>query len=87
MVRVIGGAEGFPFGIGCHGRTLFASGDERRQDICAGKGRVRRDRLLPKDQPLQPRADAIDGGLLGAGRGAATRRFGLNAKNRKEPFE
>jgi len=62
-------------GIGWHGHPLFASGDGRREDICAGEDRFRRDRLLPEDQPLQPRSDAITGGLLGAERGDAMLQF------------
>jgi hypothetical protein len=39
--------------------------------ICAGEGRVRRDRLLLEDQPLRSRAHAVAGGLPGAQRGDA----------------
>ena len=44
--------RGLPSGIGRHGRPLHAVGNERREDVCAGEGYVRRDRLLPKDQLL-----------------------------------
>ena len=85
LVRCINGAQSSAPINGWQSGYVSTIAGKRLKDARAGEGRVRRDRLLPEDQPLQPRAKAIPIGLPRAG--SAIRRLGLNPKNRKEPFE
>ena len=72
-------------GIGVHRGVVIAVGDEQRQDFCAGKGKVRSNRLLPEDKSLRPRAYAVTGGVRCAE--CVHEVVWFKRKNRKEPFE
>ncbi len=52
MVRGIGGAESVPSGIERYGRPIIVFCYERREDVCAGEDRVRRDCLLLEESSL-----------------------------------
>ena len=69
LVRLTDGTKSSTPSIGRHGGDVSSVGGERREDVCAGKGRVCRNRLLPEDQPFELQAYAVPGGWHRAGGG------------------
>ena len=63
LVRVSERTVCYAAGNGYLGSDVPSIGDEQREDVWAGEGSVRRDRLLLDDQPLRPRADTTAGGV------------------------